>query len=272
MPEISEEELQSLQQAKTERESLAAEKAKLEAEKAEAAQRAQAAEQQRQQLEQHAAMLAAEVQRRPAPPQPQQEEATDFLALDPRNYKKEIVEQVGQGVNQVVQEYWKTQRQTAREIARMDPEVKSFMEHATYGKEIEAMLDAQPPNLVLTPAVYKTAVEAIKGKYFNQLRDEAVRAATAPPPSEEGEEEEPYQEEQTTAPARRTAAPPMPVSSRAHGTPPATGRRKFKPLSPEEKEVAARFGMADEEYDRYSHDLTVDVMGFRKDGKMRSRV
>lgn len=272
MPEISEEELQSLQQAKTEREALAADKTKLEAEKAEAAQRAQAAEQQRQQLEQHAAMLAAEVQRRPAPVQPPQEEATDFLALDPRNYKKEIVEQVGQGVNQVVQEYWKTQRQTAREIARMDPEVKSFMEHAQYGKEIEAMLDAQPPNLVLTPAVYKTAVEAIKGKYFNQLRDEAVRAATAPPPTEEGEEGEPYQEEQATAPARRTSAPPMPVSSRAHGTPSTSPKRKFKPLSPEEKEVAARFGMADEEYDRYSHDLTVDVMGFRKDGKMRSRV
>lgn len=266
MPEISEEELQSLQQAKSERETATAETTALKAEKATRDAELQASYQQRQQLEQHAAMLAAEVQRRTPPAAPPPEEATDFLALDPRNYKKDIVEQVGQGVNAVVQEYWKTQRQTAREIARMDPEVKSFMEHATYGKEIEAMLDAQPANLVLTPVVYKTAVEAIKGKYFNQLRDEAVRAATAPPPPAEGEEEdEDVDTASTTAPVRasRPTAPSMPVSTRAHGTPSTNPKRKFKPLSTEERQVAERFRMTDEEYDRYSHDLTQDVMGFK---------
>jgi hypothetical protein len=265
MAEVADEEIAQLQ---ADRAALQQQKAELETLKA----RDQEGTQRFRQLEQRYAQdvgavtaYAQQLEQRFAPQQPQE----DPEVLE--NRKKVVAETVqaiqGNFLNPVVNEYYKSQRANARHMAKLDPEIKSFLDHPTYGKEIEAMLDAQPAGSALTVDAYALAARAVKGLHFDEILTERI-AAQPKAKRQEGEEEEQADEggegEEPEPVSTRAPIATMPVSSRALGSAARTPKRKFAPLDATERAAARRARLTDEEFDRYSHaELSTDFLGFK---------
>lgn len=256
MAEISDEELASLQALKDKQAQTESELAKLREENQQGTMRYQ---QMVDQYNRDLGAVTAYAQSLQKPNEPESEEV-----VERRKLKDELTQGILQGINPVAMEMFKSQRSNSKELARQDPELRRFLDDPKYGKEIETMLDSQPPNVVTTVEAYKMAVNAVRGLHFNDLVNETVEERMRPPKRTRGsDEEEEEEEEEPETPARRTVGAPMPASTRALGSAPKTPRRKFKPLDDTEQTFARRFGLQDEEYDQFSHDLTVDIMGFK---------
>lgn len=253
-PEMSDEEIAELRAAKAEKEQLAKD-AKEARETAEALKKDN--EYVRGRYNQDTAILQQQLQQRQAPQQPTEE---DPEVLERRNEISATVQRAFQeGVAPIVSDYLKRERSTARSLAKQNPEIAKFLSHPTYGKEIEAMLDAQPAGSAGSVEAYEMATRAVKGLHFDDLVNERVTQATArrPDNDDDGEFVEPDTEEDV----QRAAPLPTPTRTSAPAT--RTKQRKFEPLDRTEKQHAARMGITDEEFDRFSHsDLTVDIMGF----------
>lgn len=224
-----------------------------------------------------------------------QGDPNDPQVLERRNRMAEIEQVTQRGMGMLAQQYYQMEREKNRRTAQRDPALKEIMDE--YGKEIEQMISNQPLDAQGHPEAYETACKAIRAKYFDKFVDkehqrrlsaaEAERRAQAGEPEEEEElslldEEEEVEPEREAADltedeieerlaarhrAKGKTPPPAPAASRALGGTARTPKRKFQPLDPEEKKWAKRFGMNDEEYDRYSHNLTTDFLGIRKGGK-----
>lgn len=255
MPELSDEELAELRTAKAERE-----QAKKDAKDAKDA--AAKLQQERDYVvsryKTDTATLQQELQKTK---QPVVEE--DPEVLERRTEIGGMVSRAIQdGVAPLVGEYLKGQRNTARQLAKQNAEIKKYLDHPTYGKEIEAMLDAQPAGAAANVEAYELAMRAVKGLHFDDLqaeRDKEREATTAGDENDEDvvrslDEEEPTSER----------AAPLPTSARVATPATRTKQRKFTPLDRTEQQHARRMGLTDEEFDRYSHpELTSDIMGFK---------
>jgi hypothetical protein len=126
-----------------------------------------------------------------------------------------------------------------------------------YEKEIDAMLDAYPPNVSGAPGAYEAAFQAVKAKHIDELILEEAEKKAA--------------EKVATTTRRPAVAPPRTASAptRAAAQEVRQDDGGFGDLGERERELLTAYGVTGEDYAKYAdEDYVEDILGF----KGRSRV
>lgn len=188
---------------------------------------------------------------------------------DLRAAAAEIRQAADQATAAHLQSTYKNQRAANRHAA-----AQRHGEHFTkWQAEIESQMDRLDPRIAADPKAYDEVYDYIRSKHLDDLvAAEVARRSAATLPATDGEE--PIDDGTMPPPAERTSAPLQPPATARPPAPAAAGsaarpvgiRRQTAPapLTAEQRYVASRMGLSEEEYRAHSSpDEIPDVLGMK---------